>query len=134
MDLASETDDAPNPLLSGDQTIKAQEKRFKFRAIQEHELRDAVGRLKDATSFGNDSILTFSLKYALPYVAKSLLIIFNTSLETSKFLDSQKIARVVRYFKDGDKSIQSNYRRISVLPAAKGKLMQWAEVTFIYGC
>ena len=52
----------------------------------------------------------------MPFVAKSLLTIFNTSLETSKFPDTWKTARVAPIFKDGDKSIRSNYRPISVLP------------------
>ena len=115
-DLASEIDDAPNPLLSGDYTIHFQEKRFEFRAIQDQELRDAVGKLKNSKSFGNDNISSFFLKLALPFVAKSLLKIFNTSLETSKFPDTWKTARVAPIFKDGDKSIRSNYRPISVLP------------------
>ena len=105
-DLASEIDDAPNPLLSGDYTIHFQEKRFEFRAIQDQELRDAVGKLKNSKSFGNDNISSFFLKLALPFVAKSLLKIFNTSLETSKFPDTWKTARVAPIFKDGDKSIR----------------------------
>ena len=107
---------APNPLLSGDYTINFQENRFEFRAIQDQELRDAVGKLKNSKSFGDDKIASFFLKLALPFVAKSLLKIFNTSLETSKFPDTWKTARVAPIFKDGDKSIWSNYRPISVLP------------------
>ena len=87
-DLASEIDDAPNPLLSGDYTTNFQEKRFECRAIQDQELRDAVGKLKNSNSFGDDNISSFLLKLALPYIAKSLLKIFNTSLETGKFPDS----------------------------------------------
>ena len=115
-DLASEIDDAPNPLLSGDYTINFQEKRFECRAIRGQELRDAIGKLKNSKSFGDDNISSFFLKLALPYIAKSLLKIFNTSLETGKFPDSWKTARVAPIFKDGDKSLRSNYRPISVLP------------------
>ena len=50
-DLASEIADTPNPLLSGDYTINFQEKRFEFRAIQDQELRDAVGKLKKLKKF-----------------------------------------------------------------------------------
>ena len=114
-DLASEIDDTPNPLLSGDYTINFQEKRFEFRAIQDQELRDSVGKLKNSKSFSDD-ISSFFLKLALPFVAKSLQKIFSTSLETSKFPDTWKTARVAPIFKDGDKFIRSNYRPISVLP------------------
>ena len=43
--------------------------------------------------------------------------IVNRSLESGVFPDSQKIARVVPLFKDGDRSDINNYRPISVLTA-----------------
>ena len=42
--------------------------------------------------------------------------LFNTSLVTSQFPDSWKLARVIPIFKEGDKTEKSNYRPISVLP------------------
>ena len=72
--------------------------------------------LSSPKRFGDDSISSFFLKLALPYIAKSLLQIFNTSLETGKVPYSWKTARVAPIFMDGDKSLQSNYRPISVLP------------------
>ena len=41
---------------------------------------------------------------------------FNTSLETSQFPDSWKVAGVTPIFKGGEKTEKSNYRPISVLP------------------
>ena len=52
----------------------------------------------------------------MPFIEDSLVYLFNTSLETSQFPDSWKIARVSPIFKDGDKTEKSNYRPISVLP------------------
>ena len=43
------------------------------------------------------------------------MLIFNTSIETSTFPVSWKIARVTPIFKGGEKSEKSNYRPISVL-------------------
>ena len=52
----------------------------------------------------------------MPYIEDSLVYLFNTSLETSRFPDPWKIARVSPIFKDGDKTEKSNYRPISLLP------------------
>ena len=75
-DLARKFDDAPGPLLY---TIKVQEMRFAFRAIQEQELRDAFGRSKATKSIGNDNVSIFTLRFALHYAENSLLRIFNTN-------------------------------------------------------
>ena len=40
----------------------------------------------------------------------------NSSIETSQFPDSWKVARITLIFKEGDKTEKSNYRPISVLP------------------
>ena len=44
------------------------------------------------------------------------MLIFNTSIETSTFPVSWKIARVTPIYEEGEKSERSNYRPISVLP------------------
>ena len=56
------------------------------------------------------------MKLALPFIGNSLAALFNTSIETSQFPDSWKVARVTPIFKEGDKTEKSNYRPISVLP------------------
>ena len=56
------------------------------------------------------------MKLALPFIGNSLAVLFNTSIETSQFPDSWKVARVTPIFKEGEKTNKSNYRPISVLP------------------
>ena len=73
-------------------------------------------RLKTAKSFGTDNISSYFMKLALPYIENSLAFFFNTSIETSQFPDSWKVARLTPIFKDGDKTAKSNHRPISVLP------------------
>ena len=63
-----------------------------------------------------DNISSYFLKLALPFIGNSLAFMFNTSIQTSMFPDSWKIARVTPIYKNGDRADKSNYRPISVLP------------------
>ena len=114
--LANKIDAAPNPLLSGDFAGSDSSVRFQFRAIEVKEIREAIAKMKTSKSFGKDSISCYFLKLALPFIENSLACLFNTSLVTSQFPDSWKLARVTPIFKEGDKAEKSNYRPISVLP------------------
>ena len=115
-DLAEKIDPAPNPLLAGDYEINKHKATFHFRTIEVQEIRDAFATAKTAKSFGTDNISSYFLKLALPLIENSLAFLFNTSIETSRFPDSWKVARVTPIFKDGDRADKSNYRPISVLP------------------
>ena len=72
--------------------------------------------MKTSKSFGKDSISCYLLKPALPFIENSLACLYNTSIETSQFPDSWKLAKVTPIFKEGDKTEKSNDRPISVLP------------------
>ena len=114
--LADKIDPAPNPLLEGDYEVNKRKARFSFRTIEVQEIRDAFATVTTAKSFGTDNISSYFLKLALPFIENSLAFLFNTSIETSRFPDSWKVARVTPIFKEGDKAEKSNYRPISVLP------------------
>ena len=73
-------------------------------------------RMKVKKRFGNDNISGKFLKIALPCISRILMLIFNTSIETSTFPVSLKIARVTPIYKEGEKSENSNCRPIWVLP------------------
>ena len=75
-----------------------------------------IAKVKTAKSFGIDNISCYFLKLALPFIENSLAFMFNTSIQTSMFPDSWKIARVTPIYKNGDRTDESNYRPISVLP------------------
>ena len=115
-DLADKIDPVSNPLLSGDYEVNPDKAEFHFRTIEVQEIRDAFAKVKTAKSFGTDNISSYFLKLALPFIENSLAFLFNTSIETSQFPDSWKVARVTPIFKNGAKTDQSNYRPISVLP------------------
>ena len=94
-----------------------------------------ISRTKVKKSFGNDNISGYFLKIALLYISRILMLIFNTSIETSTFPVTSKIARVTPIYKKGEKSEMSNYRPISVLPLLSrlfekriyGQLYQYLE-------
>ena len=115
-DLADKIDPVPNPLLSGDYEVNKNQAKFSFKTIGVQEIRAAFAKVKTAKSFGTDNISSYFLKLALPFIENSLAFLFNTSIETSQFPDSWKVARVTPIYKDGDRTEKSNYRPISVLP------------------
>ena len=115
-DLADKIQPAANPLLSGEYEINKDEAKFHFKTIELKDIRDAFAKVKTAKSFGTDNISSYFMKLALPYIENSLAFLFNTSIETSQFPDSWKVARITPIFKDGDRTEKSNYLPISVLP------------------
>ena len=115
-ELADKIDPVPNPLLTGEYEVNANKAKFDFKTIEVKEIRAAFAKIKTAKSFGIDNISSYFLKLALPFIENSLAFLFNTSIETSQFPYSWKVARVTPIFKDGDKTEKSNYRPISVLP------------------
>ena len=71
-----------------------------------------------------------------------MAFLFNTSIETSQFPDSWKVARITPIFKDGDRTEKSNYRPISVLPVisklfeklAFNQLYQYMKENGLFTC
>ena len=111
--LAAEIVHTSNPLLSREISINGGGRIFDFREINERDIHGAMLRMKVKNSFGNDNISGYFQKIALPYISRILMLIFNTSIETSTFPVSWKTARVTPIYKEGEKS---NCRPISVPP------------------
>ena len=80
------------------------------------DIHGAMFRMKVKNIFGSDNNSCYFLKIALPYIPSILMLIFNTSIETSAVPVSWKIARVTPIYKEGEMSEKSSYRPISVLP------------------
>ena len=72
--------------------------------------------MSSAKATSDDKVPVRLLKLSVNEVADSLTSIVNLSFETATFPDIWKIARVTPIYKSGDKSVQLNYRPISVLP------------------
>ena len=75
-------------------------------------------KIKTSHGSGVDNIASYFLKVAFPPISHSLCDIFSLSLSSRVFPDSCKVARVASIFKEGLSDDRSNYRPISVLPAA----------------
>ena len=86
IELADDIDQLPNPLLLGDYLINESNNRMKFTEINEQHIMDIIVKLKTSKGFGNDNISSHLLKLALLYINKSLVYMFNKSLEKGEFL------------------------------------------------
>ena len=115
-ELAEKSAPAPNPLLSGEYEVNKSKAVFNVKTIELIGIRDAFTKIKTAKSFRIDNISSNFMKLALPSIDSSLAVLLNTSIETSQFPDSWKVARVAPIFKEDDKTEKSNYHPISVLP------------------
>ena len=111
----------PNPLLShhyGITNPSNGREQFKFVDINKRITEKVFNKLKTLHGSGVDNIASYFLKVAFPAISDSLHDIFNLSLSSGVFPDSWKVARVAPIFKEGQSDDRSNYRPISVLPAA----------------
>ena len=115
-ELTRNIDEASNSLLTGSYTINDSNSSFKVEEINGMHIRDAVSKIETLERFGTDNISSYFLKLALPFINKSLVYIFNTSMQIGVFPSQWKTARVTPIFKEGDKSAKTNYQLISVLP------------------
>ena len=79
------------------------------------DILDIINSFKDDTASGLDKVSVKMLKCISKFVVDPLVYIYNLSIEQSIFPDTLKIADVKPLFKNGDKSIMSNYRPISML-------------------
>jgi hypothetical protein len=109
-------DDQPSPLLQQfcDQRVKPGDS-FQLPQIAVHEVGKYIEGLKNKKSMGLDSLNSFLLKLALPYVVESLTFIYNLCIESNTFPDDWKTAKVVPLPKSNDTSDVNNFRPISIL-------------------
>ena len=81
----------------------------------EHEMRNILKNLKAKQSTGHDEISNEILKCCSPIIEKIVTIFFDKCIEVRIFPGTMKTAKVIPFFKTGDKSQPENYRRISLL-------------------
>ena len=101
------TDHLLNPLMYN----------FTFKLITEETIMEILNNLKPKPSCGYDGISTILLKTCKLEICKSLTLIINQSLSTGIFPESLKVAKVIPFYKKGDKALLGNYRPIFILPS-----------------
>ena len=91
---------------------------FKLKKTTEAEVLEVISQLKNSSSSGIDYIDTRTIKLIAELIAPSLVHIVNLSIETSKFPDAWKIAKVVPLLKGGtcDPLLPKSYRPVALLP------------------
>ena len=75
----------------------------------------ACKKLKNKFTSGVDNIPAFIIKDCATIFAEPLSHLFNTCIESGKYPDLWKIARVTPVYKKGEATDVSNYRPISIL-------------------
>jgi hypothetical protein len=90
---------------------------FAYHNTSAAEIIDIVSCFKSKWSSGCDDIPVNIVKSSIVYLAEPLSRLINSSFLSGIFPDSLKIAKVCPVFKNGEKSLFSNYRPISILPS-----------------
>ena len=91
--------------------------------ITPNEILDILQILKLGKATGLDGISHHMLKNTRNTICYPLAILFNLSLEKSEFPSLWKIASVLPLFKNGEKTLVTNYRPISLLSSV-GKVFE----------
>ncbi|HMK58436.1 MAG TPA: reverse transcriptase family protein [Nitrososphaeraceae archaeon] len=81
------------------------------------EVTKIVNEFGNKSSFGHDAVPMNILKLCIDDIAEPSSFLVNSSLQTGRFPDALKIAKVCPIFKNGTADNFSNYRPISVLPS-----------------
>ena len=94
-------------------------------------VKKQINLMSSTKATSDDKVPVRLLKLSVNEVADSLTSIVNLSFETATFRDIWKIARVTPIYKSGDKSVQLNYRPISVLPVISKIYERHIHVSFL---
>ena len=83
--------------------------------VREEEIIDKISILDSNKATGPDKISNKMIISIKNEIVKPLCLLFSKSLRLKKYPRSWKIAHVIPLFKNGDKSLPSNYRPVSLL-------------------
>ena len=111
---------AQNINYSGDKNhsyyLKTYNKIFKFKEIEQENIKTVINSLTNKSSVGIDGISTILLKCIAPSIIKPLTLITNQIMKTGIFPNKLKLAKVIPIYKKDDPTQVTNNRPISLLP------------------
>lgn len=85
-------------------------------AVDENEVFEIVKKCKNQKSLDCNDIDMIVVKRVIEAIIKPFTYICNLSLQTGRFPDRMKIAKVIPLYKSGNKHHFTNYRPVSLLP------------------
>ena len=100
--------------------------KFDFKILSWSEVKDIIDSLNNSAS-GIDDIPPKVLKSVADEIIDPITFICNMSFKDGLFPSELKLAKISPIFKSGDKTVISNYRPISVLPAISKVLEKLAN-------
>ena len=80
-----------------------------------NEVYNIISSLKNTSACGVDHIPVSAVKSVSEHISSPLAALINHSISSGIFPDMLKIAKVIPIYKNGDKTLVSNYRPISLL-------------------
>ena len=89
---------------------------FSLQCVHPDTVERILCSLKNSKSFGLDSIDTYALKLAGPYILPVITHLINLSIASKKFPSAWKKSKVVPLHKKDDPLIPKNFRPVSILP------------------
>ena len=84
-DLDRNIEESVKPLLSGKFRIKGPTPQFRFKAIIGQDIREVIAKTASSKSVRTDTVSSYVLKLALPFLENPMIILFNISFDTSIF-------------------------------------------------
>ena len=112
---------------------------FRIKKVTEKDIIEILSKHKNSHSFGHDQIDFFTLKLAKKYLAQPIARVINLSLETGKFCNVWKAARIIPLLKssDSDTNLPKSFCPVSQLSAiskvaeslVQRQLLEYLETT-----
>ena len=124
----------PNPKQSVEMYLRLLQQNHDslyFHPCDRVEVAKLIHKLPNKNSHGYDNISNTMLKWIADELLTPLCIIINQSLETGQFPSGMKLADVVPLFKSKDRSLESNYRPISLL-STMSKILEKVVYNRVY--